>query len=233
MKTVVTGTDPAGRPVFHPALLALAAHYGFTPEVCRPYRAQTKGTVERPVGYICDDCWLGRTFRHWPDLTAQWLDWLVTVANVRVHGTTRARPVGRLAEEALPPHPHDPVLAIERRLSRDGYVSVRGNRYAVPLPTHRRPVEVRVHPLTCERVPGDALARHLCAGARAWVGPERSRSRRPAQWPTVGPRPARPAAPVSLALPTLPVLPPARAWLTHEVERRDLRVYEAVGEGRR
>jgi hypothetical protein len=223
--------------VFHPALLALATHYGFTPEACRPYRAQTKGKVERPVGYIREDFWLGRTFRDWPDLTAQWTDWLGTVANVRVHGTTGARPVDRLAAEALrplPPHPHDPVLAIERRLSRDGFVSVRGNRYAVPLPTHRSPVEVRVHPLTCELYhAGTWLATYALAPGRGGTWTQPVALSPVAQWPTVGPRPARPVAPASLVLPALPVLPPTLAWLTHEVERRDLRVYETVGEGRR
>jgi hypothetical protein len=70
-----------------------------------------------------------------------------------VHGTTGVPPSQRLRAEALaplPPHAHDPVLAIERQLSRDGFVSVRGNRYAVPLATYRSPIEVRVHPLTCE-----------------------------------------------------------------------------------
>jgi transposase len=237
MKTVVTGTDPEGRPVFHPALLALAAHYGFTPQACRPYRAQTKGKVERPVGYIRDDFWLGRTFRDLQDLTAQWTDWLATVANVRVHGTTGARPVDRLAAEALrplPPHPHDPVLAIERRLSLDGFVSVRGNRYAVPLPTYRSPVEVRVHPLTCELYhAGTWLATYALAPGRGGTCAQPLAVSPVAQWPTVGPRPARPTEPAPLALPALPVLPPTRAWLTHEVERRDLQVYEAVGESRR
>ena len=41
MKTIVTAQDPQHRPVFHPALLALAAHYGFTPEACRPHRARS------------------------------------------------------------------------------------------------------------------------------------------------------------------------------------------------
>jgi len=67
MKTVVTDQDAQGRPVFHPALLALAPHYGFTPEACRPHRAQTKGKIERPVSYIREDFWLGRTLQ--PDPT--------------------------------------------------------------------------------------------------------------------------------------------------------------------
>jgi transposase len=237
MKAVVTGTDPAGRPVFHPALLALATHYGFTPEACRPYRAQTKGKVERPVGYIREDFWLGRTFRDLADLLAQWQEWLATVANVRRHGTTGVKPVERLAEEQLlplPPHPHDPVLAIERTLTRDGFVSVRGNRYAVPLPTYRSPVEVRVHPLTCELyAEGTWLATYALAPGRGGTCTHPLALAPTAQWPSVRRAPAVPPGDAPNGLPPLPVLPPTLAWLTHDVERRDLTVYEAVGEGRR
>ena len=45
MKTVVVGEPEPGEIVYHPTLLALAAHYGFRPKACRPYRAKTKGKV--------------------------------------------------------------------------------------------------------------------------------------------------------------------------------------------
>ena len=37
----------------------LARHYGFQPRACRPYRAKTKGKVERPFRYIREDFFLG------------------------------------------------------------------------------------------------------------------------------------------------------------------------------
>jgi len=229
MKTVVTDQDAQGRPVFHPALLALAAHYGFTPEACRPHRAQTKGKIERPVGYIREDFWLGRTFWDLADLIAQWLDWLATVANVRVHATTGARPVDRWAGEGLqplPPQPHNPVLTIERQLSRDGFVSVRGTRYAVPLAHHRSPIEIRLHALTCELYVADTwLATYALAPGRGGVCTTPLATAPSAEWPRV----PRPPVPATL---DLPVLPPTLAWLTHDVERRDLAVYETVGAGR-
>ena len=42
--------------------LRFAHHWGFTPRACRPYRAQTKGKVERPVRYLRDNFVYGRTF---------------------------------------------------------------------------------------------------------------------------------------------------------------------------
>ena len=45
MKTAVLGEDEDGQVRYHPTLLDLAAHYGFRPRACAPYRAQTKGKV--------------------------------------------------------------------------------------------------------------------------------------------------------------------------------------------
>jgi hypothetical protein len=69
-----------------------AAHWGFRIRACRPYRAQTKGKVERPVHYLRDNFVYGRTFLGDGDLAAQCTHWLDTVANVRVHGTTKELP---------------------------------------------------------------------------------------------------------------------------------------------
>jgi transposase len=72
--------------------LRFAAHWGFTPRACRPYRAQTKGKVERPVRYVRGNFVYGRTFLHDGDLDEQREHWLARVANVRVHGTTGEPP---------------------------------------------------------------------------------------------------------------------------------------------
>ncbi len=88
MKTAVTGEDGDGHIVYNRSLLALAQHYCFLPKACRPYRAKTKGKVERPFRYIREDFFLGRSFRDMHDLNAELRGWLDTVANVRLHGTT-------------------------------------------------------------------------------------------------------------------------------------------------
>jgi transposase len=95
MKTAVTGEDDAGHIVYNGSLLSLARHYGFLPKACRPYRAKTKGKVERPFSYIRQDFFLARTFRNLEDLNTQLADWLATVANVacmaRRKGSSRRR----------------------------------------------------------------------------------------------------------------------------------------------
>jgi hypothetical protein len=70
--------------------------------VCRPYRARTKGKVERPIRYLRASFLYGRTFLSDADLNAQAAHWLATVANPRVHGTTGAVPAVRFATEEQP-----------------------------------------------------------------------------------------------------------------------------------
>jgi transposase len=79
--------------------LRFAHHWGFTPRACRPYRAQTKGKVERPVRYLRENLVYGRTFLNDADLAQHCADWLARVANARVHGTTQERPCERFERD--------------------------------------------------------------------------------------------------------------------------------------
>ena len=88
MKTAVTGEGDEGI-VYNASLIGLARHYGFHPKACQAYRAKAKGKVERPFRYIRQDFFLARTFRNLEDLNEQLRRWLDTVANPRVHATTR------------------------------------------------------------------------------------------------------------------------------------------------
>jgi transposase len=148
MRTVFNREDPdSGHIVFNRTLLEFARHYGYLPKACRPYRAKTKGKVERPFRYIREDFFLGRSFHDLEDLNRQFRQWLDQVANVRVHATTRRVVAEHFAEERpklqpLPAGPFQAVLRLERRISRDGMVSVGGNFYSVPNTARRRPVEV-------------------------------------------------------------------------------------------
>ena len=71
MRTVFSREDPeAGHIVYNRTLLEFARHYGYLPKACRPYRAKTKGKVERPFRYIREDFFLGRSFRNLDDLNS-------------------------------------------------------------------------------------------------------------------------------------------------------------------
>ncbi len=151
MRTAVTGESAEGVVAYNPSLVGLLNHYGAVPRACRPYRAQTKGKVERPYRYVREDFFLARTFRDLDDLNTQFEAWRTTVANARVHATTRRVVAEHFAEEwpALITHPaiaYSAVLTVERRVSREGMVSVGGNLYSVPDTTRRRVLDVQSHP---------------------------------------------------------------------------------------
>ena len=112
-------------------LLDFAAHYGYLPKACRPYRAKTKGKVERPFRYVREDFFLGgqlpqpRRSEHAVPASG-WIE----VANARTHATTRRVVAEHFAEEhphllPLPAGPFQAVLRLERRITRDGMISVR------------------------------------------------------------------------------------------------------------
>ena len=86
-----------GRLLTNTEFLRFAAHWNFQVRACRPYRAQTKGKVERPIHYLRNNFLYGRTFLGDGDLADQCTRWVQDVANVRVHGTLRERPVERWA----------------------------------------------------------------------------------------------------------------------------------------
>jgi transposase len=187
MKTAVTGEDDAGHIVYNRSLMALAQHYRFHPKACRPYRAKTKGKVERPFSYIRQDFFLARTFRNLDDLNGQLDDWLATIANARLHGTTQRVVAEAFAAEQselqkLPATPFDALLKLERRVTNDGLVSVGGNYYSVPDRT-RRIVEVHQLPDTIRILDeGRLIAIHpvLEGRRRTRVAPEhRQGSNRP------------------------------------------------------
>jgi transposase len=114
MRAVLTRDDrlTGGGLVRNLELTRFARHYGFRVRVCRPYRAKTKGKVERPIRYLRDSFLYGRTFVSDADLNAQVLDWLATVANVRTHATTKWLPAEQFATaeqstlRALPARPY-------------------------------------------------------------------------------------------------------------------------------
>jgi transposase len=148
MRTVFRREDPdAGHIIYNRTLIDFARHYGYLPKACKAYRAKTKGKVERPFRYVRQDFFLGRSFRNLDDLNDQLGEWLDQVANARTHATTRRVVAEHFAEERpalqkLPVGPFQAVLRLERRITRDGMISVDGNLYSVPDTTRRRPVEV-------------------------------------------------------------------------------------------
>jgi transposase len=115
MKTVVLERDVSGGSEhrFHAGFLDYARHCGFVIRLCRPYRAKTKGKVERFNGYLRRSFYVplaaqlkqaGLTLDV-STANAQVHRWLKDVANERIHGTTQVAPAARLRDERLQPIP--------------------------------------------------------------------------------------------------------------------------------
>lgn len=85
MKAVVTsdGRAVGGALVLNEEFGRFAAHWGFRIRACRPYRAQTKGKVERSIRYVRTGFFYGRQFLHDADLNEQVQRWYRDTANTR------------------------------------------------------------------------------------------------------------------------------------------------------
>ena len=158
LKTAILSHTPNGVISWHPRYLDFADYYGFRPRACQPYRAQTKGKVERVIQYIRGNFWNGLQYTDLTDFNQQAWQWLTTVANVRTHGTTGAVPLERWPHEQLAPlharPPYDTSVITYRQSSRDCFVSYAGNFYSVPA--------TYVHQQLCLRVTetGDLFITH-------------------------------------------------------------------------
>lgn len=149
-KVVTLGRNQDGSPIWNERFLDFSLRMGFATRLCRPYRAKTKGKVERGVGYVEGNFWVGARFTNLADLNCQVINWLDTVANPRIHGTTKERPIDRLAIERtyLTPVPNlvklAPFLRKDYKVGRDSYVSIEGSRYGVPWTLAGHTVQVEV-----------------------------------------------------------------------------------------
>ncbi len=101
MKAVITKDLRllGGQLVINEEFLRFASHWGFKARACRPYRAQTKGKVERPIRYVRENFIYARDFLDDAHLDAERERWQERTANVRVHATTRERPRERFERD--------------------------------------------------------------------------------------------------------------------------------------
>ena len=110
-----------------------AGFYGFKPVLCRPYRGQTKGKVERTVAFVRDNFMVGIRYNSLDDLNGQASAWCNKV-NAKAHGTTNEIPFERLKKEGLNPLSREYIIdkINLRRVQKDYLISYAGNQYSVP-----------------------------------------------------------------------------------------------------
>lgn len=87
-------------PKWNPLFADFMASLGVAPRVCKPYKPQTKGKVERSVGIIKSSFWAGVRFTDLDDLNEQARQWCDRL-NQKVHRTTGKMPMELWVAEAL------------------------------------------------------------------------------------------------------------------------------------
>ncbi len=125
-------------PELVPKLRAFEEHYGITILPTRPYTPRHKGKVERGVDYVQENALRGRTFATLLEQNDFLTHWEATVADLRIHGTTRKQ-VGSHFEaaekDALLPLPTERFANFSearRKVNRDGHVAIDRAFYSAP-----------------------------------------------------------------------------------------------------
>ncbi|MHC4229797.1 MAG: IS21 family transposase [Planctomycetota bacterium] len=124
-------------PELNPKLLDFARHYRTTILPCLPETPEHKGKVENSVKYVKTNALAGRKFESLAALNQFLARWEKTVADLRIHGTTKCQVAERFAFEKnhLQPLPASLFPFFHegpRTVHRDGYVEVEKAYYHVP-----------------------------------------------------------------------------------------------------
>jgi transposase len=135
---------------FHPEFLALCGYFCLQPIACERRDPESKGITEDGVRYVKHNALAGRAeelirFEDYLALAPYWRD---QVANVRIHETTRERPIDRFQRERsllrrLPAIPFDTDEVVPAVVTPHARIKFDGNRYSTPPQLVRRPVTIR------------------------------------------------------------------------------------------
>jgi transposase len=147
MKTVTTGRDVEGQPIWTPAFIKVATEIGFHPEVCAFGAGNQKGSVENLVGFVKSNFLPERSFVDDADLLRQQDAWLERV-NAEVSQAHGARPADLLPQEQPELSPLTTTAAEYGilhllKVTPESVVHLVTNRYSVPVAYIGQTVVVR------------------------------------------------------------------------------------------
>lgn len=150
-------------------------YYGYTPKLCRPYRAKTKGKVESGVKYVKRSFLPGKEFTSLTNANLQVKHWITNVADQRIHGTVHEKPSERFKRETLRSVAGKPAYLLQesqiRKVATDCLVSFETNRYSVPWQYVNQTVDIQVGPDGWINIyqAGKLIAQHRRAEAKHQV----------------------------------------------------------------
>jgi transposase len=125
-------------PELVPKLRSFCAHYGIVILPTKPYMPRHKGKVEAGVKYVQSNALKARKFKSLQEQNEHLARWEATVADTRIHGTTKQH-VGKVFREAerpaLRPLPLERFAIFQeaqRTVNRDGHIEVAKSYYSAP-----------------------------------------------------------------------------------------------------
>jgi len=125
-------------PELNPKISQFCNHYGIVILPAKPYTPRHKGKIERGIGYVKDNALKGRSFSSISEINAHLLNWERSVADTRIHGTTRKQ-VSKVFEEieraelgALPIERFPFFHEAPRIVHRDGHIEIEKAYYSAP-----------------------------------------------------------------------------------------------------
>jgi transposase len=135
-------------PEINPKLTDFCRHYNLHVVPCRPGKPEHKGKVERGVAYLRNNALKGRRFRSLAEENLFLQRWECSIADKRIHGTTRKQVAACFEEERphLQPLPNSLFACFQegrRSVHRDSYVEVEKAFYETPPEFIGRQVWVR------------------------------------------------------------------------------------------
>jgi transposase len=149
-----TAFQPDSEGVWRPTkkLLSLAVHYGFIPQRCRVRRPETKGKVERTIGYLDNNFWprMEGEILSLAGLNDQVRGWLAMVDAKRLSGFEESRGERFAREQSMLQTPS--LLPFDARrdipvlVNRESLIRHETNSYSVPPEHIGRMLTLKVHP---------------------------------------------------------------------------------------
>jgi transposase len=144
LKAAVTKADWFD-PELNPKILAFAEHYGCVFLPTKPAMPRHKGKVEGGVKYVQNNALKKRAFETLIAENDFLADWEASIADMRIHGTTKKQvralfdEVERDTLQPLPPARFPNYREAMRVVHRDGHIEVDKSYYSVPpeYVTHR------------------------------------------------------------------------------------------------
>ena len=167
LKSAVLRRAVGEAPVLNPRYKDFADHFGFTIAPCGVRQPHEKGRAENAVAYVKKNLLAGLELTDFSLVNPAARHWLQTVANVRVHGSTKRQPcelfeAEKAALQPLPPQPYDVAVCRPVRANSQFRITVDTITYSVPAEYAGTPLTLKLYPdHLCVYHQDKLIARHV------------------------------------------------------------------------